>query len=174
MHEFPFFWLTANHSFKLAALREGWWGSSRINLTRCHMLCIRNTHLHYLGRVEASDFVLDHTTGIGWVKRFKPSHGVLIGLSPVNRKTSYSQPPKQHPKNGATIGTYEIDLIRLIGVMIPRLAYPEIVATSRPNFMAISDHVGDQARTKVTREVDRVSCFPAKTSTDAKDDEEQA
>jgi hypothetical protein len=61
--------------------------------------------MRYLGRVYVSDFVLDQTSGIGRVKRFKPSHGVLIGLSPVNRNISYSQPPKQQPKKGATIGT---------------------------------------------------------------------
>jgi hypothetical protein len=61
--------------------------------------------MRYLGRVYVSDFVLDQTAGIGRVKRFSPSHGVLTGLSPVNRNISYSQPPKQQPKNGATIGT---------------------------------------------------------------------
>src|SRR3954454_14225695 len=61
--------------------------------------------MRYLGRVYVSDFVLDQTAGIGRVKRFRPSHGVLIGLSPVNRNISYSQPPKQQPKKGATIGT---------------------------------------------------------------------
>jgi hypothetical protein len=61
--------------------------------------------MRYLGRVYVSDFVLDQTAGIGRVKRFSPSHGVLIGLSPVNRNISYSQPPKQQPQNGATIGT---------------------------------------------------------------------
>jgi hypothetical protein len=33
-------------------------------------------------------YVLDQTDRFGWVKRFKPIQGVLIGLSPVNKKVS--------------------------------------------------------------------------------------
>lgn len=40
--------------------------------------------------------------------------------------------------------------------------------------MTVTDHVRHQARTKVTGEVDGIACLPSETSTNAKDDEEEA
>lgn len=42
-------------------------------------------HAHHTGLAMA---VLDHTSRRGCKKRLRPIHGVLIGLSPVNRNTS--------------------------------------------------------------------------------------
>jgi hypothetical protein len=50
-------------------------------------------------------YVFDHVLLVGERNLFSPSQGVLIGLSPVYMKTSYRNPPKVHPQNGATIGT---------------------------------------------------------------------
>ena len=68
------------------------------------------THIPPINQANASAayvslLVLLQTAGYGLTNRFKPIYGVLIGLSPVYRNKSYNSPPKQHPKNGLTIGT---------------------------------------------------------------------
>jgi hypothetical protein len=50
--------------------------------------------------------VFDQVDRVGLMKRLSPIHGVLMGESPVNRKTSYNHPPNMQPKNGDTIGIY--------------------------------------------------------------------
>ncbi len=90
---------------------------------------------------------------------------------------------------GATIGIWKESQLRLWQYL--QTTYPEVVATEGPDLMAIADHVGDQARTKVTSKVDSIAGFPvmcqfkcaygicgcsnspAKASTNAKDDKKE-
>lgn len=52
-------------------------------------------------------------------------------------------------------------------------AYPEIISSSRPDFVSVAESGAHQPRPKVTGEVDGVSGLPSETSTDAKDHEEE-
>ena len=40
--------------------------------------------------------------------------------------------------------------------------------------MTIAEHVGNEARAKVSSKIDSIACLPAKARTDAKDDEEES
>lgn len=53
-------------------------------------------------------YVFDHVRLFQLLGRSlaSPMAFVLIGDSPVKRKTSYKKPPNVQPKKGATMGTY--------------------------------------------------------------------
>lgn len=51
--------------------------------------------------------------------------------------------------------------------------YPEVVATSRPDLMAVSQHVRDQSRAKIPSQVDGIASLPAEASANPEDHEEQ-
>lgn len=52
-------------------------------------------------------------------------------------------------------------------------AYPKVVSTSRKDFVAVADKVRDEARTKVTGQVDGITSLPTEASANAKDEEEE-
>ena len=74
------------------------WAYFLCSLLMAFFISVATTHTAVL-------YVLDQVFLLGCKNRCKPIAGVLIGDSPVKRKVSYSQPPKRHPQNGATIGT---------------------------------------------------------------------
>jgi hypothetical protein len=59
-----------------------------------------------------------------------------MGLSPVNSNASYRKPPNVHPKNGATIGTWECQTRTLL--LVSDGTYPEVIITGRPYIVAVS------------------------------------
>lgn len=69
----------------------------------------------------------------------KPMPAVLIGLSPVKRKTSYKKPPKVVPKNGATIGIYHQSTSVYLHAF--SLCYPKIVVACAPDFWPVAQHI---------------------------------
>ena len=62
--------------------------------------------------------------------------------------------------------------VSLMGSAEKEKVYPKVVTTSLPNMRAIPKAIAHQSRSKVTCEVDGITCFPAKTSANAEDDEE--
>lgn len=56
--------------------------------------------------------------------------------------------------------------------IIDAIAYPKVVVPSRPHVL-VSNSVGKQPRTKVTREVDRETSLPAEAATNAEHEEEE-
>lgn len=53
------------------------------------------------------------------------------------------------------------------------MTYPEIIISRFPHLRPISNHVGNQSRTKVSSQIDRISGLPAKAGTDAENDKEE-
>lgn len=111
-----------------------------------------------------------------------------MGLFPVKMKTSYKNPPKAQPQNGATMGICSNMVSNNESCIITvkkggpgetkekkrDTAYPEIVTACGPHFMAISNHERHQSGAKVTSKVDGITSLPAEASANAKDEEEEA
>lgn len=98
---------------------------------------------------------------------FKPSQGVLTGLSPSLRSKSYRKPPKVVPKKGATIGICRAQTHVSCGSSKRKgdgkkrkKTHPKVVVPRSPHVRSVAEHVRHQARPKVTGEVDRVAGLP--------------
>lgn len=68
-----------------------------------------------------------------------------------------------------------IDLVSLhySRFIIDAIAYPKVVVASRPHIL-VSNSVGKQPRTKVTRKIDRETSLPAEAATDTEHEEEES
>lgn len=108
-----------------------------------------------------------------------------MGLFPVKMKTSYKNPPKAQPQNGATMGICSAWLATTNHASSPpkrgqagdekrKTTYPEIVTACGPHFVAISNHERHQSGTEITSKVDGITSFPAEASANAEDEEEEA
>lgn len=104
-----------------------------------------------------------------------------MGDSPVYMKVSYKNPPNVHPIKGAIMGICQVPTLLVTLTDNPfdskpqssEDTYPKVITSGTPHLISITDEIGEQSRSEISGQINRVAGFPAERGADAEDQEEQ-